>query len=336
MLGLDIGTYSIKAVRLKKEGDSYQVLAVSRYERPQKEPLQASLKNFFEKARLDQHTLINIPSSPQEVAVGVSGNAVVARLVEMPAMSDEELKNAMRFEAEKNTPFPMEGAVLDYQIVTRDAGTKKTRVLFAAAKRESATLYIEQLKELGCIVKCIDVDSIAVTNAFAAAVAPKNGGGCALINIGDAFTNMSIVSEGVAFLLRDIGISGKDLAEDIAKGMGVSRDEAYQLKHSFPADKQAALLDAVRPTMDKLAREARLSVGYFENQFAKGVEVIYISGGSARLFGLKDFLSKALNVSVEAWNPLSCAKAPSAALPAAADESGVDLAVAVGLALRDD
>lgn len=328
MIGLDIGTYSIKAVELQKKGNL--LLNFKAQQRPQAEPLSAALKNFFKDGSF----------SSKEMNISVSGPLVTARLVEMPEMKEEELDSAIRFEAEKNIPFNIDEAVLDYQVVFKGQEAKKIKVLFAAVKNDFVKEYVDAVMQAGFIVKGVDIDNIALTNAFVntnISNGPEGSEkGTALLNVGDAFSNMSVVYQGIPFVLRDINRGGKEIAEEIAKGLGVSQEEAYQLKHAFPPDKQETLVELTRPSLERLGREARFSLGYFEDQFAKKVEAVYLSGGSARLFGLKEFLSEFLGVPVKEWDPFSSIKIKEGIPAKALEEIKAELPVALGLAIRDD
>lgn len=292
MIGLDIGTYSIKAVELKKEGDLFALINFKIQERPQEsqEPLSLILKKFFEEGNF----------TTKEVNISVSGPLVVVRLVELPEMSDGELKNAIRFEAEKFLHFNINEAILDYQVVLKNPQLKKITVLLAAVKNDFVKNYVDSITQLGFIVKGVDVDGIALTNAFLNTKKGEPDKAFALLNIGDAFLNMSIVYQDIPFVLRDIGI------------------------------------ETASPGLDQLAKEIRLSLGYFENQFAKSVEKIYLSGGSSRLSGLKEFLAEALEIQIELWDPFSTIKMGDNISIKALEETKTELAVAVGLAVRDD
>jgi len=326
MIGLDIGTYSIKAVELQKKDDSTTLVNFHVQARAQKEGLSGALERFFQEGNF----------TSKDIAIAFSGHAVVARLVEMPMMKDEELKNAIRFEVEKNIPFKIDEALLDYQVISSTLEAKKSKILFAAVKEALVRDYIETIHELGFQIKCVDVDAIALTNAFLNANTENAEKSFILINAGNSYSNISIVSSGIPFLVRDISGSGREAAEAIAKGMGLSIEEAYKIKHNCPADKQDALLDMVRPTMDKLARELRLSVGYFENQYARGIEAIYVSGGSSRLHGLSDFLSEFLGIKVENWDPFKTITIGENVTESSLKEANSQLAVCAGLAARDD
>lgn len=330
MIGLDIGTYSIKVVELQKKADAFSLINFKVRERLRQESLPSALNRVLEEAKLGS----------KELNISLSGHLALVRLIEIPEISDNELKNAVRFEAERFISFNIEDAILDYQIVARNPGTKKITVLLAAVKKDFVMNYIEMISKAGFTVKAVDIDGIALTNAFLNAYPGKGSEtydkAFGLLNIGDAILNVIVVYKGVPFVLRDISGSGRDLSEAISKSLAIDKEEAYRIKHSPPPDRQEALLDLLKPTFSRFVRDIELSIGYFENQFSKSVETVYLSGGSARLFKLKEFISETLEIPVETWDPLASITVDESIPAKSLEDVKQELAVAVGLAIRDD
>ena len=330
MIGLDIGTYSIKAVEFQKKDDALTLTNFKFMEKAfgEKESLAAVLKKFFKEGNF----------SGKETNISVSGQLVVARLLELPRMSDEEVKNAIKFEAEKYIPYSIEDAVLDYQVALNNPQAKNFSIFFAAVKNDFVSRYVEAVLQSGFIVKGVDVDGIALANSFFNAYPPNKDEekAVALLNIGDAFVNTSITWQGIPFVIRDIKGAGNELADGLSKSLGLSQEEAHQLKTNTPSDKKESMSDAMRPVLNTLVKEINLSFGYFENQFGKEIGKVYISGGSANLFGLKEFLSEAFGIQVEGWDPFNSVKISENISPEILGSVKAALAIAVGLAIRND
>jgi Tfp pilus assembly PilM family ATPase len=89
----------------------------------------------------------------------------------------------------------------------------------------------------------------------------------------------------------------------VSRKFNLDTQEAERLKCE-PGDQSAEVEEAILPTLDDLGNEIQLSFDYFENQFDRVVEEVYISGGSARLPGLQRAFEGAFEKSVVFWNPL--------------------------------
>ena len=118
--------------------------------------------------------------------VAVSGPAVIVRFISMPKMRDEELKSAVRFEAEKFIPFNINDCLLDFQVLRKNEKEGKLDMVLVAAKRDLIVSKVETAQAAGFTVRAVDVDSFALANSFARAVKPAAPGEktCAVVNIG--------------------------------------------------------------------------------------------------------------------------------------------------------
>jgi len=330
MIGLDIGSYSIKAVELQGNDSALTLKGFKIKDRVPQEPLQDTVRKLFEEGQFGSKAL----------AISVSGHLVLTRMLELPEMKDEELKNAIKFEIERFIPFSIEDAVLDYQIILRNQKAKKVTILLAVAKKSFIINYLDMISQLGFTVSAIDVDGLALTNAFLNAYPEKKDvtydKAFGILHIGDANLNVSVVYQGIPYVLRDIGCSGAELSEVISKSLGISQEEAYKLKCNIPDQRREELFDIMRPTLSRFARDIRLSIGYFENQFSKGVELVYLSGGSSKIVGLSEYLTECLDIPIESWDPFSPIAIGDNISVKSLEEAKRELAVAVGLAIKDD
>ena len=233
----------------------------------------------------------------QNVTMSVSGQGVVVRQVLFPKMSEGELKSALQFEAEKHIPFNINEVYIDAQVIDQNAEGNKMKVLIVASKKDLVDEYLGYINEAGLEAGAIDCDAIAVTNAF---IFNNPGLGkdktLALLNIGASMTNVCILKNETLNFTRDIPVDVKNA--------------------------------------DTLENQVRLSFDYYENQFGKGIDGIYVSGGGAKDTALLQRFSQAFGFEVSAWDPVKnltvSVKVDSQALK---DASG-QLAVCVGLAIR--
>ena len=111
-------------------------------------------------------------------------------------------------------------------------------------------------------------------------------------------------------------------------------EEAEQRKRES-ADTSEELMEAVMPSLDDLANEILLSFDYFENQFDREVEEVYLSGGGARLVGIDSALERTLSRPTRLWDPTEGIEINEGAVDVEAVRiNAPQLAVAVGLASR--
>mgnify|MGYP002623824256 FL=1 len=333
LIGLDIGSRAIKAVELTREGHGFvmtgygQTEVLSEEQRPDA-ILEVLRDNSF-------HT--------KRVVTAVYGKSVIVRYLSMTRMPEEDLRNAIRYEADKYIPFDVEDVVMDSQPLPDDhlmeAAENEMRVLLVAVKRALIDDHVSLLNGLGLQPTVIDVDSFAVGNAFELA----RGGAfyeedadraIALLDIGANKTNINIFYGGTSYFTREIYLAGDDFTHAISKRLSLELDGAEQRKRE-PGEHPEEVMEAVMPSFDDLANEILLSFDYFENQFDREVEEVYLSGGGARMQGIEEALERTLNRPTHRWDPTDGIEIHEGTVDGDRVRSNAgQLAVAVGLAAR--
>lgn len=322
-VGLDIGTSAVKLVRLKFVQDAVELCAFDL------QPAQLELVELLKKIKQSQGV--------EAVNIGFSGPATVIRDINFPRMGPDELKQALKFEAQKNIPFSVEEVNLDACILREDLPDNKMLVLIAAAKKDLVSQRLKIIEDAGLKASIIDIDSIALVNAFNfnypldEALKHK---AIVLLNIGATITNLNITEDGIPRLSRDIHIAGNSLTQKIADMLGMDFKAAENLKAALPPDKTTQVLAALESVLTNLTTEIRTSFDYYESQNASSVARIFLSGGGSAFGGFKDALANLLGIEVEYWDPLKNINLADNIDAQKVKALSAQLAVAVGLALR--
>lgn len=207
------------------------------------------------------------------------------------------------------------------------------RVLLVAAKKDEVARLLELFKKAGLEISAIDVDSFALLNSFQRLKREDKEEAYALLNMGARFSNMNIITKGNVYFTRDILWGGVAVTERVKDAMGVDLEAAEALKQK-PAEKREEVVGVITPVLERLTSQIRMSFDYFESQFGKGVERIYVSGGTSYLFNIVDFLKDNLGVDAAMWNPFEGIRISPSVTEREIQESPALFAVAVGLALR--
>ena len=323
-VGLDIGNQNVKWVEIRQA------------EKPE---LVTCRVVPIKKGKGREGTVVAVKEAVQgagpsrRVHSAIGGHSVIARYVFFPKMSREELRSHIEVEADKYIPFNVKDVVLDCQILEEKKEEGKIYVLIVAAKKEVVSHHLSLLEEAGLEAGLLDVDTFAAVNAFEHFLgnqAPSRFH--ALLDVGAKTTNASVLRGTTILFSRDIPIGGSDFTKAISEKLNLEMDAAEVLKCSG-AKSAEELLALIGSSMENLIGEIKLSFDYFENQYDKRVERIFISGGSSRLSGFAKQIQQNFNVETLSWDPLQGITVPSEAL---AKVKGVreELAVAVGLALR--
>jgi type IV pilus assembly protein PilM len=326
-IGIDIGGHSVKAAAIS-HGKSGPRL------------VQFSIKPIGDniiRAISEAHSELGLTKT--RVVTSVSGPTVIMRYVDMPAMTEEELEGAIRFEAEKVIPYNINEVELDARkIETLD--DNHMRVMIVAVKKDLIDSQIKILSEAGLEPVIIDIDSFALANAFMhTAIDPDNI--CGLINIGFNKANINIVKTDKSYLSRDIDIGGSQAVKTISDSMSLPQREALRIMEerlanfqSISEDEKKVILTPLSDMLSRLSDEMRLSFDFYENRYAHNVAKIFISGGMAVNEVLMDILRQFTGRDIKRWNPLSNIEVSNDLISRGIEAFSPQLAVAIGLGLR--
>ena len=323
--GLDIGSSSVKVVVLR-EGAKREVAGVGKAllsPKPPREKLIVAIRSACQAAGF----------TGRRVNAALNGQSVIIRYIQLPKMTKEELRSSIEFEADKYIPFNVKDVWLDCQILQELEESKRIQALLVAAKKDLVAHHLTLIQEAGYEPEVLDVDAFAVANAFETVSSrlPK-AEVMTLIDLGAQGTNVNIFLGQQILFSRDIPIGGVHLTQALAEKLGLPESQAEALKLR-PAERLKELQEIWGPILENLAGELRLSFDYFESQYDKRVERLFLSGGSSRLMGLPALLKEQFQAEVVSWNPFEGMALPGSA-SAALKEGREEFAVAFGLALR--
>lgn len=355
IVGLDIGTSSVKIVQLKQSGSQWQLVAMGMAELP-KESLESKNQDSQRLALIETIKRVFKESGikTKKVVTSLSGDSVIIRYVKLPFMTAEELRGALPREAEQYIPLNIDQVILDFQILgeTQEDGQKKLDVLLVAAKVDVVDQHLLLLKSAGLSPMVIDVDAFALQNAYEVNRVEPTDETVALINIGASLTTINILEGSNTRFTRDIPVAGNDFTKEIQKEFNLKFIEAEELKKSHGAismeeddfslstvsqkdDRVLRMSDVVTPVLNKLLGEIRRSFDYYETQARKKtVERVVLLGGSAKLKNVNRFLANKLGIPVEHFAAFRNVEAVKNIDEEQLAEKEFQMGVCLGLALR--
>jgi type IV pilus assembly protein PilM len=344
LIGLDIGDSSVKVIELNElsKGRGWQVTKLGW------EPLSAeaivdgaimdsqlvaeTIQRLFERCRLKS-------SSP--VATALSGHSVIVKRISLPVMSEAELAESIRWEAEQYIPFDIEDVNLDYRILDGSSlsGDGNMDVLLAAAKKEKINDYVSVINQAGLNASTVDIAAFAMQNAFEANYDFEPDQVIGLVDIGAAVSSITVLYGGTSVYWRDINIGGNQYTDAIQKELNLSGEQAEQIKRGeeidgVPYEQVLPLLSAVS---DDIGTEIQKTLDFFRQISAteRLLDKLYLCGGTAQVAHMKEALGNRLDAQVELLNPFrKITPSGRDATPELINEMMPTASVAVGLALR--
>jgi len=337
IVGIDIGSSSVKLVQLSEQKGSYQLRNVGILPLPSEAIVYNSLMDTTSIVETIRDLMKSLGSRAQEAVCSISGNSVIIRKISLPAMTPEELEDQIAWEAEQYIPFDINDVNLDFEILDTDlSASGKMTVLLVASKKEIINEYVSVFNEAGLKLVVVDVDSFAVQNIFELNYSPPENEVIALVNIGASIMNMNVVKGGVSLFTRDVQMGGNLYTEEIQRQFSFSSKDAEKCKITGECPDKEKLKDTISRVNDTLSLEINRSLDFY-NSTAEDLKIgkIFLSGGGSKTSMLSESLSQRLGLPVELLNPLQKISFSGKEFdPEYLQEIAPLIAVAAGLAMR--
>jgi len=343
LVGVDIGSSSLKVVELRRKGKALELLAAGVAELESAWIRDGEIRNVPAVSGALSRLLEERGVMARDVATSVAGNAVMVRRVAVPEAEGEKLGELIVAEAQRQFSSDVSELNIDYQVLGPGLAPKTLDVMLVAARREMIAHRAEVVTAAGRNPAVVDLDSFAVERAFETAYQPAPGQTVALVNLGANQMNVNIVRDGASVFTRDTSSAAQYTAA-LQKSLDVSASEAEALKSGRDGTAVAeTFLGAGGPArdafLDSLAGDVQRTVAYFRQMAGPTghaeINLAYVSGGAAALPGLCERLQQELGTRVEVLDPLRGMRVSESGLDSGRlSEISPRLAVAVGLALR--
>jgi len=339
IIGVDIGSSSIKLVQLRESKGVYHLVDIGVMPLPPEAIVDGAIMDASTVVEAIDGLVKSLKLNVQNVATSISGHSVIIRKIRMQIMTEEEMESAIQWEAEQYIPFEISEVNLDFQILGPDENDPtQMNVILVAAKKDFVNDYVAVFKECGLVPKVMDIDSFAMENAFEANHDIDDGDVVALVNMGCSAMNVNVLKGGVSVFTRDITVGGNLFNEELQKRLGLSGDDAENAKlggkvSGVDAQSIASVLDDAQ---DSLMQEIQRSLDFFSATASDDrIQKVYITGGGSRRPDVRRKLSDRLGVEVELLNPFRNIVVDEKQFDMEyIDAVGPMMSVAVGLAMR--
>lgn len=322
IIGLDIGSHSIKLVGLKKtsKGPSLTCFGMKKIpqgiDREDVGSISEVLKGLVEEVDL----------KTKKVRLTVSGAGIHIRRMTMPSIPKKELNQALRWEIKEHLPFPVETAQIQFHILGEftEENTKKLDLLAVACPENLIDRTLAIVNGAGLQPVHLDVSAFALWNTLFAYDRLKIGETIALIDLGSEKMSLYLFKDEILQFSREITPAGDDLTRAITEGIPFERDliflhekaerikEGVGIPSGHPEEKEidepidlSKISFLMRPVLERWAGEIGRSLDYYRNQFyGEKIDRILLTGGGAHLKNFSSYLKDELRLPFECFNPL--------------------------------
>lgn len=318
-IGLDIGTSSVKVVRLQSDAKGFGILDFDLREvsaKIQEDKTLLGLKQII------QDIFKETTSTNKRVNSLISGPGVITRRILIPPMPQEELLGAIKWAIKDQVPFDLDKSTIEFQVtgeITDADGIKKKEIVAVVVNEDILKKHISLIKDLGLEFQSISVLSFSLLNLVNIDDRIKSNQITALIDIGADRTEIVLFKGKQLQFVRQITTAAGTITQALT-GVIVSFPEKIELEYpeaekikrvyGIPSEDTNIIIDKkiplskiavlMRPVLERLVNEIKRSLDYYRQEFKEEkVDRIILCGGGARLKRLDEFLAKGLDIKVE-------------------------------------
>lgn len=333
---LDIGTTAVRVVQLGKAGnDSWDLLHYGYVTFDEKLAGNDSKESMIRLGEVIMTAVGQSGIKEKNVVIGLPSSKAFITVVDVPSMSEIELKSTIKYQMDQYIPMKMDETKADWALLGQSLhDPKQQEVLLAGTSNEYTENRLEFIESLGFNVIASEPDPIAMirsllpTNIIDARM---------IIDVGESSTDLAIVFNDAPRLVRNIPVGFGSLMKSAAKNLNIQETQARQfiLKFGLAPDRlNGQVFRAIENTLDNFTVELTKSVKFFQTRYPNTpVGGILLSGFAAVVPRFGEYLSAKTGLAAAPANPwqrVHVAQADQQQLGAIASE----FATVIGLAQR--
>lgn len=332
ILGFDLSKKSVKVVELNHETEKPTLVTYGGLEISKKNSTDIAI-NQEEILKTIEEVITRSKATTKNIVASLHPQHVFSSILTVPNVPDNELKEAIKWEAKNYIPAPLEEVILDWQKINRSPQEGKIEVYLIAAPKKTVNYYLEIYQKAGLNPLALEVDPLAILRTLPFEEQKKT---LILIDFGAYETSIAIIEKGILILCRTITLGGETLTKTISSNLNIDDVRAEEFKKRFgiqPEKLEGQIIKSIQPIVNTLISEIKRSIDFYKKSGQETIEKIILSGGSAVLPGLVKYIQDNTNIETQLINPWTNINYP-AEIEKYVQEIGPSFATAIGLALR--
>ena len=340
LLGIYISSTSVKLIELSRSGSRYKVEAYAVEPLPPNAMVEKNIAELEFVGQVIARVVTKARTTTKDAAVAVAGSAVITKTIEMDAgLSEDELENQIKIEADQYIPYPLEEVAIDFEIQGPTArSAERVNVLLAACRKENVEVREAALALAGLSAKVVEIEAYSLVRAYGL-LAEQLGNGeddltVAVVDIGATMMTLTVLHNAKTIYTREQLFGGKQLTEEIQRRYGLSTEEAGLAKKQggLPDDYDTEVLNPFKETVVQQVSRS-LQFFYAAGQYSS-VDYILLAGGTSSIVDLDLLVQQKIGTPTLVANPFANMTMSNKVNAGALASDAPALMMACGLAMR--
>lgn len=346
-IGVDLGGNNLKIVELQKKGGKIKLKNYALI-RMEKDLSREDLRYFS--GQIISKVLADLSISRKDLSIAIPSYSSLITLLEVAGQTTEEIESEIEYEASKYIPVDLSEVVFDWQIIESapilkqieddsekkleqkvdNSILKKNKVLLISVMKNISSEFQKSFDDNKLLLDSIEVDCFSIQRALL----PIDKKSYLILDMGGKVTNIIGIYRGQILFNRNIDLAGVRITELIAKSLEVGKERAEKLKRNqgFEFDSEIIVKNVLEPAFDSIIGEAKKNLKEFEEFDKESLDKIILSGGTAKMKGVKEYIQDKMGIEVVYGNPWSKIEYPEK-IKDKIFSNGPFFGIAAGLAL---
>ncbi|MCE9628928.1 MAG: type IV pilus assembly protein PilM [Candidatus Vogelbacteria bacterium] len=349
VVGLDIGSSSIKVVQLRKDKgqmilETYGELSAGPYggasvgQAVNLSPAKTAelIKDLFRESA--------ITTKVGGLSIPLKSSLLVA--IEVPESVNNNLDQIIPIEARKYVPVPISEVALDWWVIPKSTtenlddvdrerkggALAMTNVLVVAVHKDTIKQFQDISTAVGVETKFLEIETFSAMRSSL----QNDLGATVIVDLGAASTKVVIIDYGVVRLSHTISKGSQDVTHAIARSLNIPFIKAEEIKRRIGLVEKVdggSLTATLSPIVEYIFSEVTRVMVNYQKKYNRSVDKVILIGGGASLKGIKEIASQHVYAPIVFGNPFERVQAPAFLSPVLS-EVGPSFAVAIGVAMR--
>lgn len=338
IIGLDIGSSYLKVAQLNEIRSGYELALFDMLPISPELIVEGSIIDSIRLSESLKELIKKANIKIKNVVISISGHSsVIVKRIAVPEMSEEELRESIKFEAEQYVPFDIEDVNIDFQILGPKEEIGFIDVILVAVKKDFTNEYVSVVRDAGLNPVIVDIDVFALENMYGINYEIEAGSSIALVNIGASTINMNILRDGVSVFTRDSFVGSNSHTEALQKAFNITYEDAERLKRYETIEnvKEEDARNVLTTASGEILNEVQRAIDYFRASSSHPkIDGVILSGGCALIRDFPKLLSEKIGLNIRVAEPFRNIQMSKKIDRAYIEEIAPLAAVAVGLAAR--
>ena len=262
LVGVDVGHYYTKVVEFERKKGVISLVKVFKERTPEgvlsADGCDEVVLSEFLRSIFSEHKVKN-----RSVALGINSSFVITKTLRMPLVVDEEIEQAVMWEAEQYAPVGIEEVNVSYQVLGKDENKKEMVILIAITKRGIIESYKTAFKRAKLRLEIVDVDVFSTSNAFLFSQPKALEKHNLIVDLGHSSTKLVFLKKSIPTFARYMDFNFSTILDEAKDVFNVKEEDVKLILKDERSEKKSNFIAFLNEKLFPLYTQVKNSITFY-------------------------------------------------------------------------